>query len=282
MQSPWAPDPSDKQSVQLFAPGLVSTDADETAIAFSFNSDTCVFVRDGKLRAMRLLNTYWSADEALLADDRFEYRSPSFGPDGTLYFSSNRPDSPDGGPADFDIFRMRPQAEGWSEPRRVAELNSSADEDSPSLDEQGSMYFTSNRPDKLENGKGDYDVFRAQFIGDRFLHPLKLGNAINTAADELHVYIAATGRAMVVERSAPSAPTSADLSLIVMRNDVWSQDVPVSDVVNTKYNEGRPTMGGPQRWIYFSSDRPTDAADTQADNNIYLVDFYTFTGAKRQ
>lgn len=282
MQTPWAPDPADKESVQLFAPGLVSTDANETAIAFSVTNDTCVFVRDGRLRLMRLINKYWSGDEALPVDDGFEYRSPAFGPDGALYFSSNLTDSLNTAATDYDIFRMRPQAEGWSAPQRLAEINSSADEDSPSLDEQGSMYFTSNRPDKLESARGDFNVFRAQFIGDRFLLPLKLGNVINTSADEVSVYIAATGRAMVLERADPAASDSGDLFLIVMRNDVWSQDVPVSEAVNSKYGDGRPTMGGPLRWMYFSSDRPTDAADEHADDNIYVVDFFTFSGVPRK
>lgn len=282
MQTPWVPDPADKESVQLFAPGLVSTAANETAIAFSATNDTCVFVRDGKLRLMRLINRKWSADEALLDDDDFDYRSPSFGPDGALYFSSNLTDSLNTAARDYDIFRMRPLAEGWSAPQRLAEINSSSDEDSPTLDEQGSMYFTSNRPDRGESGNGDFDVFRAQYIGDRFLLPLKLGNMINTSADEAGVYIAATGRAMVVERMDPAASTSGDLFLIVMRDDVWSEDVPVSDAVNSKFRDGSPTMGGPQRWIYFCSDRPTDADDKHADGNIYAVDFYTFTGAKRK
>ena len=60
-------------------------------------------------------------------------------------------------------------------------LNSNFDENSPSLDGNGTfLYFTSNRP----GGRGGYDIWVAKWDGAEYAWPLPLTSRVNTPFDE--------------------------------------------------------------------------------------------------
>ncbi len=101
---------------------------------------------------------------------------PVISSDGTrlIYSRSGKEDS-------GDLFLRRWDGKSWSEPRPMRALNSNFDENSPSLDGNGTfLYFTSNRP----GGRGGYDIWVAKWDGAEYAWPLPLTSRVNTPFDE--------------------------------------------------------------------------------------------------
>lgn len=115
---------------------------------------------------------------------------PTIAPDGkTIYFASNRP----GGYGGFDLWKTTMTSEGtFSEPVNLgSNINTENDETAPFIHPDGStIYFASNG----HPGMGGRDLFFATLLADSSWNkPVNLGYPINTPADELNIFINATG-----------------------------------------------------------------------------------------
>ncbi len=104
---------------------------------------------------------------------------PSITPDGrTLYFSSDRP----GGNGAPDIYVATSDGTNWSSPKILAGINTASSEMSPVIGSDGkTIYFSSNRP----GGAGGFDVYVAKVTGSAVTDVRRIGDPINTSADEL-------------------------------------------------------------------------------------------------
>lgn len=115
---------------------------------------------------------------------------PTIAPDGkTIYFASNRP----GGYGGFDLWKTTMTSEGtFSEPVNLgSNINTENDETAPFIHPDCStIYFASNG----HPGMGGRDLFFATLLADSSWNkPVNLGYPINTPADELNIFINATG-----------------------------------------------------------------------------------------
>lgn len=115
---------------------------------------------------------------------------PTIAPDGkTIYFASNRP----GGYGGLDIWKTEMIAEGsFTEPVNLgANINTEKDETAPFIHPDGrTIYFASNG----HPGLGGRDLFFSTLLADSsWSKPTNLGYPINSPADELNIFINATG-----------------------------------------------------------------------------------------
>jgi tetratricopeptide (TPR) repeat protein len=103
---------------------------------------------------------------------------PCFSPDGkTLYFSSNRPGTGQGG---WDIYSSDWNGSNWSSPANLgADINTPGNEISPYLDEN-QFYFAS---DWLA-GFGGLDVFTCNLDRGSFTGLKNMGKPVNSASDD--------------------------------------------------------------------------------------------------
>jgi peptidoglycan-associated lipoprotein len=103
---------------------------------------------------------------------------PFISKDGkTLYFVSNMP----GGKGGTDLYTMVKNANGeWGAASNLASLNTAGNERSPSLDETGNFYFST---DGLA-GMGGLDVFKAMLNGNDFSKPVNQGYPLNSPQDD--------------------------------------------------------------------------------------------------
>ena len=122
-------------------------------------------------------STSWDSQPSLSADGR------------TLFFVSNRP----GGYGKIDIWysRLLP-TQKWSIPVNAGNIvNTSADEVSPFIHANHSTLFFSSDG---HQGFGGFDVFKSEWSGgEKFTEPQNIGPPINTAADQISVFITADG-----------------------------------------------------------------------------------------
>ncbi len=95
-----------------------------------------------------------------------------------LYFSSDMP----GGYGGADLYYTFYMGEGkWTEPINLGEgINSTGDERTPFIANDGTLYFSSNGM----GGLGGLDVFKAGKKGGGFEKPKNLGNPINSNRDD--------------------------------------------------------------------------------------------------
>ncbi len=162
----------------------------------------------------------------------FDDKMPWIARDGkTIVFSSNRP----GGYGGYDLyFAKRDPATGkWSEPVNAGpEINSEADEISPSFSPDGGMlFFSSNR----DGGMGHFDVYLSRLREGSYLTAENLGKPFNSERDDeffcitedrIWAYFAserrhedAAGRLDLYRMTLPEwlrDPVDVELSLLVM------------------------------------------------------------------
>jgi Tol biopolymer transport system component len=129
----------------------------------------------------------WTAPEALPSPINSESAelTPSFGPDGSLYFSSNRT----GGAGSFDLYVARHDANGWVAPVPLSELNTAGPEFSPAVSKDGMLlvFMSVGRSDELVGAGVTYnrgDLYVSHRIGDAWGPAMHLPSPINSAAAE--------------------------------------------------------------------------------------------------
>lgn len=114
---------------------------------------------------------------------------PWISKDGTtLYFVSNMP----GGKGGTDLYRITKNTAGeWQNAENLSALNTAGNERSPSLDETGGFYFST---DGLA-GMGGLDVFKSIYQDNSFSKPVNQGYPINSPQDDFafNMYTATAG-----------------------------------------------------------------------------------------
>lgn len=180
------PRPLPDSTALAFLPGIVSGDSLDFNAAFSPDGRTFYFCRSEKGRWRMLQSSYdgerWEMPvTASFADTAYSQADPCFGPDGALYYISNRPrDAADTLP-DYDIWFVRPLAGGkWSAPENLHAVNSDSTEYYVSFAPNGNIYFASNRP----GGYGSFDIYCSRPRNGQYALPENLGGAVNSAAME--------------------------------------------------------------------------------------------------
>ncbi len=125
----------------------------------------------------RVNSSGWESQPALSADGR------------TLYFVSDRP----GGHGKTDIWKTSLDSTGtWALPVNLGKtINTPGNENAPFIHANGSTLFFSS--DHLP-GMGGFDIFISQAGPDGWSAPVNLGYPINTAADQVGIFITSDGK----------------------------------------------------------------------------------------
>ncbi|MBV8252300.1 MAG: OmpA family protein [Chitinophaga sp.] len=180
--------------------GPVCMNEEEDTLYVTINDQDRVLPNSqkGPMSGIRRLNIYqsvkqngkWSVPVLLTTINKEGYSSsyPVLAEKGKLmYFVSDRP----GGQGQADIWYSEKQADGnWGAPVNCGPvLNSTADEAFPTINEEGSLYFSS----KGHPGMGGYDIFRA--IGSRaqWQLPFNLKAPFNTGGDDIGLILHRNG-----------------------------------------------------------------------------------------
>jgi hypothetical protein len=185
LTGPYLGQPPPGSTPQVFAPGIVSTEADELNAVFTPDGKEFYFTihgTDGRMTIMRMAieNGQWSTPRPASFSGRWIDADPFITSDGRrLYFCSNRPVQGEAG-KDFDIWFCERSGAGWGEPQNLGEpINSPSMELYPSVTNDGTMYFQSSRP----GGPGGSDWWRARLRDGRYVDAECLPAPINTPGE---------------------------------------------------------------------------------------------------
>jgi Tol biopolymer transport system component len=244
---------------QLFAEGVINTDADEYGPAFAPDGNTIYFTRRVNRRDSefivfsRLINNRWTPSQVAEFSGQYFDKEPFISPDGRrLFFASRRPAAPGAQPnaaRDFDIWMVERTRGGWSAPIRLgAEINTPNYENYPAVAANGNLYFASVR----EGGRGANDLYRARFINGRYMHAENLGDALNTSGSDADPYIAPDESYIIFSSDRTGGLGEGDLYISYNEGGRWTEPQTLGTIVNTSSYEYTPLVSRDRRYLFFS------------------------------
>lgn len=247
---------------ELFAPGIVSTGADELNAVFA--PDGLEFLFSVKtpdrarhtLLSMVWLEDGWTAPAVLPFSGRYADADPAFAPGGDrLYFISMRPPDGEGPPReDWDLWAVERTESGWGEPWNLgAPVNTDSLEVYPSVAADGTLYFSSGRP----GGLGKNDLYRSRFVDGGWTDPENLGAPINTEFSEGDLFVASDESYIVfVSSGRPDSLGGGDLYVSFRaESGAWSPAVNLGETINSRWTEYCPSVSPDGKYLFFTSYR---------------------------
>jgi len=232
-------------TIELFEPGIVNSSWPEFSITFTAAGDTVYFNRSNvnrsSLAIMRSVRREgkWQTPEVAPFSGEFFDIMPSVSTDGSVFFSSRRPD-PETDVESFDNFMF---AGRGSAIRLPGSLNSDSTEVSISSTLDGSIVFESNR-------SGVNRVWMSVISdGSRQLaQPIPIPGVLESG----NPFISQDGKTLIFV-STPAG--DADLYYSCLTDSGWTIATRFDGPINSSEDDYAPGVG-PEGHIFFSSQRP--------------------------
>ncbi|MBT7741837.1 MAG: hypothetical protein HN727_08565, partial [Opitutae bacterium] len=174
--------------------------------------------------------------------DRLE---ATFSPNGTTMILVRRDNNETGS----DMYLSQWDGRVWSRPEAIVALNSDSNDRGPAFSRDGEyLYFASDR----EGGKGGYDLYVAPKNAEGWGAAESLGEAVNTANDELGPAPAADGRRLFFSSDRGGK----------------SDDILVAEIIPeaTDRNSSTPEQEPPSLMPRFSIAEPVSHLNSEADD----------------
>ena len=262
----------------LFAPGLISTDLDESGGVFSPDGRDFYFTlvapyttapRFAMIVVSHLQNGHWESPQTLPFSGRSFDIAPHLSADGTkLYFASVRAMKQNKVPR-LRIWVSERNAETWSEPAPLPSPINQDDSNNldPALASDGSLYFASDRNDPA----GHLHIFFSRWDGCKFIAPERLGPEINSEFTEIAPAISPDGKMLVFasaaapedpERRRPQDLIAAgkpyprqDLYISFERDGHWTPARHLEHGINSFAEEVYPAFSPDGKFLFWGSER---------------------------
>jgi Tol biopolymer transport system component len=244
---------------EIFAPPVVSLETRlETYPTFSPDLTTMFFSvvnadwTEGRLLSTRLEKGAWTNPEtAPFSDGRSINWESAITPDGRrMFFASNRPPS-----SGMDIWMVeRTLDASWSTPVRLPEpVNSAAEDGSPCVTSNGTLYFKSLRG----GGTGGSWLYRAVPNGGAYTTVESLGNSVRTASAESEPYVSPDERYLIfISKTRPGGIGGWDLWISFHeKGGSWSEPSNLGPDINTVDDEYGPRVTPDGQYLFFTRER---------------------------
>jgi outer membrane protein OmpA-like peptidoglycan-associated protein len=163
---------------------LRNTGAHESVVSLSYDEKVLITFKNNSLWWSNWVNEGWEKPQRLskkINFGKYQNHGSLSAKNDTLYFSSDG----SGGYGGMDLYMSIKSADGnWGKSINLGPLvNTSEDEDSPSIDyDNVTLYFSS----KGHNSMGGYDVYKTVYDNGNWANPLNLGMPINSSGDDIY------------------------------------------------------------------------------------------------
>ena len=258
----------------IFGEGVISTRDYESSITFTPDGSTAFFVKstpDLTFRVIlmsRLEKGKWTTPEVAPFSGEYSDTDPCFSPDGSkLYFASRRPVEGNAPKADNDLWVVEKSGSGWSAPRHLnAPVNTESQETSPTVTADGTLYFSSNR----QGGKGAADIYRAKLVNGNYAAVENVGDAINTPAPEVQVFVTPEDDMMIIAAAGRrDGQGSVDLYLSKRVDGAWTKAINLGKKINSVAVDSAPRISADRKYLFWTSTRGYGLEDQQASRLNY-------------
>jgi len=248
----------------IFAPNEISTGDYESHPEFTPDGKTLYFLKSTPdfnfwtIVFSRFENGKWIAPQVAPFSGQYSDADEFITGDGKrMFFISRRPVSSDISPnaaGKLDIWVMDKTAgRAWSEPKNLGlPVNSEGSEFFPTLTKNGTLYFGSGR----KGGKGGIDLYRSDFVNDRYAEPENLGDAINTEFDEFEPFIAPDESFLIfMAGGRPDGLGGFDLYISYNRDGNWTKAQNLGAPINSAADELSPKITPDGKCFFWTSTR---------------------------
>lgn len=255
---------------RIFAPGVISSEFNETTAAFAPDGRSVYFTRadaaatDNTIMVSRMTNGRWAEPEVAPFSGEWRDSEPHVSPDGKrIFFVSNRPATPGGPPlmatlrtATFpgaNLWYVERGANGsWGAPRRIeGPVNEIPRIYNPSVTRDGTLYFSGILADDTTKNQ----IYRSTLRDGAYSRPERLPfsdlryNHIDPTVDPRERFV-------VFASSRPGTVGSTDLYIVFRAADgSWGEPVHLGAGVNSPLLENSPTLAPDGTTLYFASMR---------------------------
>ncbi len=250
----------------VFAPGVISGPAHDSAPAFTPDGKTVYFSRSnasgGTILVSQLKGGKWSNPEIAPFSGIWDDLEPAMSPDGSfLIFISSRPADGKGKSLDGfyngqaqpghggNLWRVDFAGSKLSEPVRLPDkVNRSSTVYAPSVVRDGSVYFM-----EASGEKHKFRIFRSQLAGGIYQSPEPISFSTGEETD-VDPAVSPDETFAVFGSSRPPAQ-SIDLFIVFRRNGVWGQPIHMGTNINSPGSDAEPRLSPDGKTVYFSSTR---------------------------
>lgn len=247
---------------EIFAEGIISSGDYDTHPAFTPSGDTVFFLRAAPdfstwtICVSYFKNGKWTKPEVAPFSGKYRDADPFVSKDGReVYFISTRPvNEKDTAKYDEDIWKVVKTSTGWSKPIHLdAPINSPMDEYYPTMTDDGTIYFASER----EGGKGFSDIYFAKLENGKYLKTVNLGDPINSEFNEYEPFISPDEKYLIFMATRPNGLVNADLYLSYNKNGMWTKAEKLPAPFNSDAMEWSPKVTRDGKYFFFGSTRNT-------------------------
>jgi hypothetical protein len=271
--SPVAPVAPSPTGPSVFAPGVISGPAGDSAPAFTPDGNTVYFGRRSAILVSHRDGQTWSAPQVAAFSGRWGDYEPAIAPDGSfMIFVSNRPAREPGPALDGEygyptrtvskagggnLWRMERRGDGWGPAVRLPDtVNRGSTVWEPSIVADGSLYFMD------AHLPGRFRIYRSQLRDGVYRDPVPLpfsdgtwSDVDATVAPDESFMVLASNRAPVI------AGHGHDLFIVLRKDGVWGDVTHLGLEINSDAaNEVTPRLGPDHHTVYFTSERTTPSS----------------------
>jgi Tol biopolymer transport system component len=250
---------------EIFAPGILSTDANEFNATFTSDGNQVYFTENTtegqRIMVIEKLDGNWQRKKASFSTI---YRDvdPFISHDNKkLYFSSNRPTVASNKKDDCDFWYVEKLPSGlWSEAKHLNNLNTPEKDDFYYVEsKKGSIYFS------IFNDDGTGDIYCISY-DDQKKTTTKLDSQINTKYNEHDPFIAPDESYLIFTSNRPDGFGSTDLYICFKNSqENWSTPINMGENINSDKYDYCPILSPDEKYLFFSSYR-------NGNSNIFWVD----------
>lgn len=260
---------------EIFAPGLISQ-KNQYEFGSVFNKDATAFFyavdANGKadIRYSELVGKQWSEPKIILSHEQYGFNDPFLSPDEQrLYFISQKKREGSQAGKNYDIWYVKKQKNGWSEPINAGpQINSDRDEYYISFTKEGSMYFASNKLHP-ETATNSFDIYVSKSKDGEFQTPSRLGPSINTSHYEADVFIAPDESYIIFCANRPEGLGRGDLYISFKKDDgSWTKSINMGDKINTSGHELCPYVSMDGKYFFYTSRQDIYWVSTQVFDEL--------------
>ena len=262
-------------SPEIFSPNMISTSKNERDFAITPKGTEMYFTKmypDGKkgvILYMYFDGYFWAEPVVVPFSGQYSDIEPALSPDGQkLFFVSNRPLAENTNESsDYNIWFVERVNGQWSSPRSAGEeINSEKNEYFPSVSDDGTLFFTSNRSDS----KGGEDIYYSNYVNGKYTKPVNIGEAINSDKYEFNAYVAPDKSYLLFSSvGREDGFGGGDLYVSHRINDsTWSKAKNLGPTINSPRLDYCPCVSPDGKYLFFTSNRIDPAFENNSGKNF--------------
>jgi Tol biopolymer transport system component len=244
-------------TAEVFAPGVISTEAIEASLTFSYDDRFLVFRRgfreDTEIYLAENKAGVWAEPSiAPFFVKQYGFGDFTFSPnEPVLYFTTRRPLQPGQAEAESaNLWKVEYDNGEWLTPVPVSDaVNTPLHESYPSVANDKTLFFFR----RFDAGNGSSDIMFSEFADGDYSTPARMRKDINTQWDEWDPSIAPDGSFLVYCSTKPSGYGRDDLYVSFKAADgSWSDAINLGDEINSNESENRPFITADGKYLFYN------------------------------